>query len=190
MPTDHRAQVEEMLAEYRRSRDRLASVQRELATIEETAASADRTVRVTVGSQGALSDVRLTDDAYRRHSPSELAALIVRLSGEAARAASERARAVLEPALPAGTDPAAVLDGRADLPPAEPDGASTPAAEEAVRDSAFEAGDSGGENSRPRASENRDFENGDFTDDGTHSWLRGSTNGDEQRTYRGRRTRS
>lgn len=172
MPTDHRAQVEEMLAEYRRSRDRLDSVQRELAAIEETAASADRTVRVTVGSQGALSDVRLTDDAYRRHSPSELAALIVRLSGEAARAASERARAVLEPALPAGTDPAAVLDGRADLPPAEPGpvGESAPAAEEAVRDSALA--------------------NGDFADDGAHSWLRGSANDDEQRAHRRGRTRS
>lgn len=180
MPTDHRAQVEEMLAEYRRSRDQLASVQRELAAIEETAASADRTVQVTVGSQGVLSGVRLTDDAYRRHSPSELAALIVRLSDEAARAASERARAVLEPALPAGTDPTAVLNGRADLPP-EPDAPSPPAADETVRRSAVGAGGFGGS----------DLEDGDFADDGAHSWLRGSPNGDEQRARpRGRRTRS
>jgi len=51
---DHRAQVEEMLADYRRSREQLASVQRELAAVSGRASSPDGTVDATVGPGGKL----------------------------------------------------------------------------------------------------------------------------------------
>lgn len=164
MHTDHRAQVEEMLAEYRRSRDQLGTIQQELAGIAETAASEDRTVEVTVDSRGVLNDMRLTDEAYRKHSPSELAALIVRLSGDAAGAASARVRGALEPALPAGADPAAVLDGRADLAPA--------------RSTGGEVAD--GVAVTPRTASEEDSD----ADGGEHSWLQGSLSSNEARTHR------
>lgn len=114
MATDHRAQVDELLADYQRSHDRLAEVRHALASITETARSEDGTVQVTVGSQGVLRDLILSESAYQRHRPAQLSALIVRLTAEAARAAARRAENLLAPLLPAGTDPAEVL-GRADL---------------------------------------------------------------------------
>lgn len=117
--TDHREQVEQLLADYRRGREQLASVQRALLSITESAASSDGLVTATVGAHGELTAVSIGDDAYRRYRPAELAALITRLAGKAAATAGERANQALLPALPPDTDPAAVLAGRADLTPAE-----------------------------------------------------------------------
>jgi DNA-binding protein YbaB len=119
--TDHREQVEQLLADYRRGREQLASVQRALRSITESAASSDGLVVVTVGAQGQLTAVSIGDDAYRRYRPADLAALITRLAGKAAATAGERANQALLPALPPDTDPAAVLAGRADLTPEEID---------------------------------------------------------------------
>ncbi len=162
MPTDHRARVEEMLAEYRRSREQLGAVQRDLAAIEASARSDDGSVRVTVGSRGVLTDLTLSDEAYRAHAPSRLASLIVELAGEAARSAAERSEAVLEPVLPTGTDPAAVLGGRGDLEPSDPElfadaDADAPA-----------AGNAAGSGAR------RESESEDGPEDEQHSWLQDS----------------
>lgn len=115
MPTDHRAQVDELVAEYRRSRERLAGTRRDLAAVTATASSDDGRVRVVVGPRGALTELALADDVDRRMRPAELAATIVRLSREAARAAAERSATVLAEVLPAGTDPELLLG-----PPPEP----------------------------------------------------------------------
>jgi DNA-binding protein YbaB len=117
VPTDHRAQVEELMADYRRSRQRLAATQQELSSITETAGSDG--IQVTVGPQGVLRDLVISDEAYRRHRPAQLAAAIVRLTAEAARSASRRAAEVLAPVLPPGTDAASLLEGRGDLEPNE-----------------------------------------------------------------------
>ncbi|RRO12766.1 YbaB/EbfC family DNA-binding protein [Saccharopolyspora rhizosphaerae] len=106
MATDHRSQVEELVADHRRSRERLSGTRRELSAITGTASSDDGRVRVVVGPQGALRELVLADDVERRMRPAELAATIVRLSSEAARTAAERTAAVLADVLPAGTDPA------------------------------------------------------------------------------------
>lgn len=115
MPTDHRSQVEELMADYRRSRERLADTRRDLAAVTATASSEDGRVRVVVGPQGALRELEIADDATQRMRPAQLAATIVRLSTEAARAAAERAASVLSDVLPAGTDPELLLG-----PPPEP----------------------------------------------------------------------
>ncbi|MBW4716192.1 YbaB/EbfC family nucleoid-associated protein [Saccharothrix obliqua] len=118
MTTDHRAQVEELLADYRRSREQLAAVQRELARVRAHATSPDGAVTVEVGAQGGLTDLELADDAYRLR-PAQLAALIVRTAGEAAAKAAERTYRVIDPVLPGGADPEAVVRGTADLRPEE-----------------------------------------------------------------------
>ena len=119
MATDHQAEVERLLAEYRRSREELASVHRKLAAISVSETSQDGTVTATVGAQGTLTELDITMDAYRRYPPHDLAALIVQLTTAAAGQAATMAQRVLEPVLPAGVDPDAVFAGTADLRPDE-----------------------------------------------------------------------
>jgi DNA-binding protein YbaB len=115
VPTDHQAQVDELLADYRRSREQLASVQRSLVSIRESASSDDGSVTATVGPQGVLAELAIAEGAYRRHRPSELAKLIVQATKDAAGKAAARAQEALVPVLPPDADPEALLAGRADL---------------------------------------------------------------------------
>lgn len=119
MSTDHQAQVAELLADYRRSREQLASVQRELASLTGVARSPDGLVTATVGPHGNLVELDIADAAYQRHRPDQLADLIVRTTATAAAKAAESAHRVLAPVLPADADPAALLAGSADLRPDE-----------------------------------------------------------------------
>lgn len=119
MEADHRAQVEELLAGYRRSREQLGAVQRKLAAIEESATSEDGLVTVTVGAQGRLTGLVIVDSAYRKLRPHELAATIVALTARAAATVSRAAGEAIAPVLPSDTDPEALLRGTADLTPAE-----------------------------------------------------------------------
>ncbi|PXY19806.1 hypothetical protein DI005_18490 [Prauserella sp. PE36] len=113
--TDHRAQVDQLLADYRRSREQLASVHRELASISESATSDDGLITATVGARGVLTGLVIADEAYEKYRPAELAAQIVKLTGGATVKALTGAGEVLAPALPSGTDPQALLLGTADL---------------------------------------------------------------------------
>lgn len=127
---DHRAQVEDLLAGYRRSREQLGAVQRSLAGVRESVTSEDGRVTVTVSGSGTLVDLTIEDDAYRALRPAELAELIVGTTAAATALAARQANEVLAPVLPADTDPAALLNGTADLsaeeltpaPEPEPDG--------------------------------------------------------------------
>lgn len=115
MVADHRAQVEELLAEYRRSREALAAVHRDLTAVRGQAASPDGLVRATVSAQGVLTSLDLAENAYDEHRPNQLAALIVATTKAAAEQAAHAAGTVLAPVLPADTDPEALLAGTADL---------------------------------------------------------------------------
>lgn len=117
--TDQRARVDELLAEYRRSREQLATVHQQLAKITASASNADGSVTATVGARGTLTGLSITDEAYRRYQPAELAEQILRATAAATTAALTDAGEVLAPALPAETDPQAVLLGTGDLRPDE-----------------------------------------------------------------------
>ena len=119
MEADHRAQVEELLAGYRRSREQLGAVHRKLATLQASATSEDGLVTVTVGAQGRLTELVIVDSAYRKLRPHELAATIVALTATATAKASRAASEAMAPVLPPDTDPDALLRGTADLTPAE-----------------------------------------------------------------------
>ncbi|TWP48306.1 YbaB/EbfC family nucleoid-associated protein [Lentzea tibetensis] len=116
---DHRAQVEELLADYRRSREQLATVQRELKAVTGSASSPDGTVTATVGPKGTLTALELTDQAYRKYRPEQLAELIVRTTNAAAAKAAEGTNKALSAILPASTDPSSLVEGTADLRPDE-----------------------------------------------------------------------
>jgi len=119
VPVDHQSEVDQLMADYRRSREQLVAVQRGLASIRETATSRDELVTVTVGPRGTLVDLAIDDRAYQRLRPSELAELIVRTTDVAVAGATRRMHDQLAPVLPAGSDPDTVLNGRADLTDAE-----------------------------------------------------------------------
>lgn len=119
MPTNHRDEVEQLLADYRNSRAQLAAVHRTLLSITESASSPDGLVTATVNSSGVLCALAVAEDAYRRYRPAELADAIVRASRRAAVRAAERAREALAPVLPPHAEPGAVLSGTADLTPEE-----------------------------------------------------------------------
>ncbi len=117
--TEYRAQVEELLSGYRRSREQLADVHRQLARVSVSAQSADGLVTATVGARGELTDLVLDGDAYTRYRPSELAAHIVRAVREATAEAFSGAEEIMASALGRDTDPRAVLAGTADLTASE-----------------------------------------------------------------------
>jgi DNA-binding protein YbaB len=130
VPTDHRDQVAELMADYQRSREQLASVQRELQAVSATANTPDGLISARVGGQGALTDLRIDEAAYQRYRAHELSAAVVRVVGEATARAAEHTQRALAPALPADADPAAVVAGRGDLTDAEmsPPAPAAPAA--------------------------------------------------------------
>ncbi|WP_035305342.1 YbaB/EbfC family nucleoid-associated protein [Actinokineospora inagensis] len=113
--TDHRTQVDDLIAEYQRSRDQLAEVHRALAAIRESATSPCGVVTATVSAQGVLTALHLRDDAYRVYRPAELAAVILRTTAAADAQAANAASHAVTPVLPQGTDPEALLNGTADL---------------------------------------------------------------------------
>lgn len=115
METDHRAQVEDLLADYRRSREQLGAVQRKLGSVREIVTSEDGLVTVTVSAQGTLVGLVIAEAAYRDLRPAELAASIVRTTAAAAAKVTRAAGEVIAPVLPPDTDPEALLRGTADL---------------------------------------------------------------------------
>ncbi|MGH3432682.1 MAG: YbaB/EbfC family nucleoid-associated protein [Thermocrispum sp.] len=117
--TEYRARVEDLLAEYRRSREQLAEVHHQLGKITASAGSADGSVTATVGPRGTLTGLTITDEAYRRYQPAELAAQILKATAAASASALAETSAALAPVLPSGTDPEAVLLGTGDLSAAE-----------------------------------------------------------------------
>lgn len=109
-----RARMEQLLGEYDSVRANLARLRSRLAEVEGSARSADGTIELTVGPQGALRNLRIDPRAYRKLSPTELADEIVRLSGEAAGDARRRLADVMAPFLPPGVAYDQVADGTAD----------------------------------------------------------------------------
>ncbi|WP_116051155.1 YbaB/EbfC family nucleoid-associated protein [Amycolatopsis palatopharyngis] len=113
--TEHSARVEQLLAEYRDSREQLATVHRELSAVRASARAADGLVTATTGPRGTLTGLVIDEEAYRRYRPRELAEQIVRATAAAAERSLAAAAEVLAPALGEGTDPQALLLGTGDL---------------------------------------------------------------------------
>jgi hypothetical protein len=115
----HSDQVEELLADYRRTREQLASVHKTLLSIKESVTSQDGLITATVGPHGNLLGLVIAEAAYQRYRAAELAREVLRTVTAASGRAAERANATLLPVLPPDSDPAALVAGRADLQPAE-----------------------------------------------------------------------
>jgi DNA-binding protein YbaB len=117
--TDHRADVEQLLAEYRRSREQLATAHRALAAMSVTESSRDGAITVTVGAQGTLTGLSIHDETYRHYRPQRLADTIMQLTAAAAQRAAAQSERSLQPVLPPRVEASALLAGTADLRPEE-----------------------------------------------------------------------
>lgn len=107
-----RARVEELT-------DRFAVIQAEAERVrlrvrDLTATAADDGLSVTVTAAGRLTALEVDGRAYRRLSPSELAAAVLRLSDRAAEDARREVAELLRPLLPPGADLEGLIDGTAD----------------------------------------------------------------------------
>jgi hypothetical protein len=124
-----RAELERLLGEYEQLRRNVDQVRQHLRTLTASASSTDGTVTVRVGPNGRLTSIELTDRAYRRFSPSQLAAELTRLYGIASKDVMGQAGAAMAPFLPAHVDYEALVNGDADwrdLPPPVPSAVQSP----------------------------------------------------------------
>ncbi|MEO3928861.1 YbaB/EbfC family nucleoid-associated protein [Micromonosporaceae bacterium B7E4] len=97
-----RAEYEQLVTEYERSRQRLATLHERMSALTSSATSDDGLVTVTVGARGELSTVEVEPRAYRRLAPTELGESIVATARKAGEQVAEQLRELLSPLMPAG----------------------------------------------------------------------------------------
>jgi len=122
--TEIRAQISELLEDYRAMRSRIEAMSAQLAAMTATARSMDRSVTATVGPHGEL--VRLTIDPAlaAKLDLTTLTARILEAAGLAAAHARERLGSTMGEVLPDHlrhiVGPDGTVDVRGILPPAKP----------------------------------------------------------------------
>jgi DNA-binding protein YbaB len=94
------AHIDEMLGQYRRLRDNVGRMQRELADLTATVQSPDGAVRATVGPRGELLKLEINPRAQRALDSVTLAEVIVATARKAGADVAMRMRQVVEPNLP------------------------------------------------------------------------------------------
>lgn len=145
------------VAQLEQTRQAVAVAEQRLRASSVTVRSRDRSVEVTVNSQGHLADLRFLDGKYRTMGPTQLAAAVI----EAARQGqAEMARTVLDVFQPlsetvgdrphvegSGVDWGNVFGPL--LETVERGGAARGAASDRLRDEITEDGEEGGPEARP-----------------------------------------
>lgn len=124
MTTPFDQQIEELLEEYRKQREGIAEMQRQLEEATATATAPKKTVKVTVGAQGEVKAIEFPTAAFRRMPPKELADTLVATIQQARAKAIEKTSELVSARLPAGVAMTDLLQGKAnptDLLPADPD---------------------------------------------------------------------
>jgi DNA-binding protein YbaB len=109
------AEIDEMLSQYRQMRDRLGTLQRDIAALSATARSPDGMVTATVGAHGELVGLRLDPQALRRFDETALAAQILATARVAGSAVRERAGETVRGFVPARFKDAVGEDGAIDV---------------------------------------------------------------------------
>jgi DNA-binding protein YbaB len=118
--------LDEILAEYRRKRDGVLRMQRQLADTKATVTSRDRVVSATVDAVGSLVGLRFESKEYQSMEPAELSALILDTLQKAREKVRADTRRIMDPLLPRGTSFADLSDGKVDLARLLPEQPRTP----------------------------------------------------------------
>ena len=109
-----RARMEQLLGEYEQLKRNISDTQERMRAMSGSAATTDSTVRVRVDAQGRPSGLDIDPKAYRRYSPSQLAAEILRLYRAAGHDVASRIGEVMAPFLPEGVSYEQLASGEAD----------------------------------------------------------------------------
>lgn len=96
---DHK--LDQLVQQAEQRAQQFGSVRDQLAEVSNTDESTDGTVRVTVASTGALTDLSLDDSAGKRR-PAELAREILRCAQRAQAGIAERAQEIVTATVPEG----------------------------------------------------------------------------------------
>jgi DNA-binding protein YbaB len=100
MRPEWQAHIDELLGQYRRLRDNLGQMQREMTELTASAESRNGEVRATVGYRGDLVKLEINPRAHRALDSVTLAELIVETTRQAAADVQARMREVVAPNLP------------------------------------------------------------------------------------------
>ncbi|WP_329138181.1 YbaB/EbfC family nucleoid-associated protein [Streptomyces sp. NBC_01476] len=123
-------EIEELMAEYRRQREKADTTRRRINESAGTATAPRKTVKVTVTARGEVTDIEFPTAAFRRMTPKELADVLkVTIAEARANALAKVDEHVTFSRLLKGLQPSALLTGSvelADLFPPEPEGGEFP----------------------------------------------------------------
>jgi DNA-binding protein YbaB len=100
-----RARFDDVYGQYHRLRSGMDEIQRQLATMQVSAESADGLVRATVGARGQLIDLRLDRRIYRETDEVALARSIVATVQQAAAQTTRQVEELMAAYLPAESGP-------------------------------------------------------------------------------------
>lgn len=132
----YEGQVEELMAQYQQRLASIGELQRKIASISGTAASARQSVKVTVDVNGEITSLEFPTGAYKRLPPAELSAEIMATARDAKAKAREQLDTLMAAEFPAGqslSDIAKVADiVKGGVDPAEAFGAE-PSMPDAIR---------------------------------------------------------
>jgi DNA-binding protein YbaB len=109
-----RARLDDLLGEYERLRHQASTAQQRMRALTGSARSSDGAVTVGVDSRSRLTALEIDPKAYRRLSPSQLAAEVQRLYDQASADVTRQAAEVMAPFLPTGTSYQRLVNGEAD----------------------------------------------------------------------------
>ncbi|QKZ15961.1 YbaB/EbfC family nucleoid-associated protein [Streptomyces chartreusis] len=107
--------IEELLGSYRRERAQVGELQRRMRDVTATVTAPRQALKVTVNSQGEVTEIEFPTGAYKRMAPVELSQMISSTIQKARTNAMAEAAEVLSGHLPAGVSAADLLQGKADL---------------------------------------------------------------------------
>ncbi|KUO15553.1 YbaB/EbfC family nucleoid-associated protein [Streptomyces dysideae] len=123
MTTPFDQEIEELLGQYRKQRDEIADMRRQLDETTATVTAPKQAVKVTVGAQGEVTAIEFPTAAFRRMPPKELADTLLTTIQQARAKALEKTSELMSARLPAGVSMADLLQGKAnprDLLPEDP----------------------------------------------------------------------
>jgi hypothetical protein len=109
---DFSERIENLFEQYRRQRDGLGALTRRMKEIRATSTSPRREVEVTVGHNGAITNLRFPSGAYKRMTPKELAEIILATIDSAKSLAHDQTAEILGPLLPTGMNARDLVSGK------------------------------------------------------------------------------
>jgi hypothetical protein len=124
MSDPYAAEYERLYADYQQRYQRIVETQRRLREISCTATSPRKSVSVTVGHGGVVTDVSFPTSAYKQLPPAELASVVLETITAARELATAEAATIVAPSVPEGVNVHALLSGSMDLQsllPKDPD---------------------------------------------------------------------